>query len=182
MGRNVTVTAAPQRIWEREGYSARPLWEYVTQNGGAGSQWRAAYAPNDTINYLEYTPLGSQNNGRSRSWGRSSDEATGHYPLVGNSSSGPTTSSWSPGSGYWGITGFANTGSCNNWYSSVTEFGYIDGNDAANVLRYSTPVILPAIELQNFELITLNTTVGVYPIGATWSAHVNNSADRKSVV
>mgnify|MGYP006906536369 CR=1 FL=1 len=26
------------------------------------------------------------------------------------------------------------------------------------------------------RLITLNTTVGVYPIGATWSAHVNNSA------
>ena len=176
MGRNLMTATQPQRIWEREAYSARPLWEYVTQNSSATSPWRAVYGPTDTVNYLEYTPLGSQNNSRSRSWGRNNDEATSHYPLVGNTTSGSTSSSWSPSSGYWGITGFTNTGTCNNWYSSVTEFGYIDGTDAANVLRYSTPVILPAIELQNFELITLNTTVGVYPIGATWAAHVNNTA------
>jgi len=176
MGRVLTSkasTALP--IWQREGYAARPVWEYITQAGHA-TQFRTVFGPNDTVNYIEFSHMNATVNGRSRSWGRTSDEVSNHNMWIGaNATLGTDARSWSPKDGFWGITGFSQTGTCNNWYSSYTEFGYIDGNDSAQVLSRSTPVILPEAENQTFELITLDTTVGVYPLGVTWGAHINNN-------
>ena len=177
MGRSLTVVTQPKEaIWKNEGYSEPPIWEYLSLNGA--NTWRAVYGSADSVNPLELTTLGQMAGTRTRGWLRSSDEAQQSGFWLGNSATtnGVTTNAWNPSTGLWGITNFGNTATCAHWYSSTREYGFIGGADAANVMLVSTPVILPAVENQNFEFITNGYQVAIHPLGASWAVHVGSTA------
>ena len=178
MGRSISVTPTSiEPIWEGQGYSEPPVWEYLTLN--TINPWRTVFGANDNINPLELTQLGSLAGTNTRGWLRSSDEAANTSLYLGsNSSARASSNAWSPPNGYWGISQFGNNATNAHWYSSTREYGFIGGTDAAQVMRHSTPVILPAIENQNFEFSTNGYRVSIQPIGATWALHVNSTATR----
>lgn len=177
MGRSVTaVSNAKKAYWQNEGYTESPVWEYLTLNGT--TPWRAVYGALDSVNPMELTTLGSMAGTRTRGWLRNNDEVvnSGWYLNGSSTAAGTTTNAWNPTSGYWGINCFSNGATCAHWYSSVREYGFINGGDAAQVMRRSTPVILPAVENHNFELITNNYAVSIHPVGASWAVHAGSSA------
>lgn len=176
MGRFLTPTPEYDTIWQRERYSKRPVWEYLTFTASAGQLYRAAYGADDSINVIEIGSLSQQVNGRTRGWLRGNDESAQHSPIIGVTTANPlTTNAWAPNSGRWGITGFGDTATCNNWYSSTLEYSYINGADAANVMRYSIPAVLPQNENRNFEMTLNGALLKITPIGASWALHVNNN-------
>lgn len=178
MGRilsSIETTYTP--TWEKERFTKRPVWEYNTMNAVAANMFRAVYSADDSINVLELSQLGSQSSSRNRGWLRGADEAAQTHPIVGVTTANPINSStWAPNLARWGIGGWGNTASCNNWYTSTLEYGYIDGTDSALVMRHSGIVLLPENENQNFELTLAGYTVKNLPIGATAAAHLNSPA------
>ena len=164
------------KVWERQEYPERPIWDYVTVNG-QNALLRAVYGALNNVSYLELLHIGGASGVRTRSYYRSSDEISNSgYYVAGNSSSQPSSNGFSPTSGYYGINGCGNTGCGNSYYSDESgEFGYTYYDDAYQVMGRAISVRPNPIKNQNYEFTQNSQYVRVSPMGATWGLHVSES-------
>jgi hypothetical protein len=173
MGRLFTPPAAAKiPVWQVEEYREPPVWEYVTVNA-ANTMFNARYGASDSINYLELTSIGTMSGTRTRSVNRTTDEASNsNYVIAGTSTAGVTGAAFGPQSGMWGVTCFANTSCLAHYYANTAEYGYHNGNDAADAIRYSSTVTPLAAKNQDYELIVRDGYLKIAPLGMVAGIHV----------